>query len=363
MRLERLLLLLLLLFILSIGDISCSRSSLVPAPPPRVDSTGNPPAKPPTDTSSVFVYVAGDTMMHDMAYAAYWKNGLITQIPSGVNTYVSSIFVHNSDVYVTAPGTNYSSSFNYWKNGVGITLPDTLGNRPSVNSLIISAGDIYLTGTSLEYPNLNYGVVYWKNDGYGIHLVPLGITIHHSSGESIAVSNQDVYISGDLDYGAAYWLNGHAVRLPIDSEYYYNTSIAKSICISNGNVYIAGSEGLGGSGSPEYFSKAVYWLNDKLVRLTQDTGSVANAITVVGNDVYVAGAVFGSDYQPRAAYWKNGTLFTLDSNFSYANSIAVHGTDVYVAGTVSNQNARYWKNEKPFSLGFGEAYSILVVDK
>ena len=353
----------LLLFITCLWDISCSRSQLIQAPPPRTDSTGNPPVNTPTDTSSTLVYVGGDTIINDIPYAGYWKNGLITQISNQQYSDISSIIVNNGDVYVTAQGSGSISSINYWKNGLGISLPDTLGGSPGVSSLIISEGDIYLTGTDHEYPNGNYGVVYWKNSGYGIHLVPLGVTIHHSSGRSIAVSNQDVYVAGDLDYSAEYWKNGNAVRLHVDSMFNSNYSLANSICISNGNVYMAGTENIGSQFTPTYLSRGVYWENDKLVRLTTDTGSIASAITVVGNDIYVAGAVYGADFQPRAAYWKNGTLTTLDSNYSFANAIAVHGTDVYVAGTIQTRYAVYWKNDKPVALGPGDANSIYVTDK
>ena len=88
--------------------------------------------------------------------------------------------------------------------------------------------------------------------------------------------------------------------------------------------------------------------------------SQANGIAVSGSDVYIAGAVFGSDGALHATYWKNGVPTTLDQKYSVATAITVSGSDVYVAGNRSVDSALYWKNGTPVVLGRGRAYAIAV---
>jgi hypothetical protein len=106
------------------------------------------------------------------------------------------------------------------------------------------------------------------------------------------------------------------------------------------DVYVSGSiyttNASGGS-----VPHAAYWKNGAATQLS-DMPSLANAIVVSGNDVYVAGTE-NSGNQDAAKYWKNGTTN------ARANAIFVSGSDVYVAGTVvatvgSSSIARYWKN-------------------
>ena len=63
---------------------------------------------------------------------------------------------------------------------------------------------------------------------------------------------------------------------------------------------------------------------------------------VDGNDVYITGMNASESY--RAAYWKNGTIVTLENTLdSRAYDIKVKDGDVYAAGFVENK-AVYWKN-------------------
>lgn len=337
---------------------SCSKSASSPTPP--IDSTANSP----NDTASIIIYIGGDITIGSDANAAYWKNGLMTKLPIGPISSASCIYVNNNDVYITAPGSYSADSVSYWKNNQPITLPDTLGVHSPCGALTISGGDVYATGTEHEYPYRNAGVVYWKNNDYGVHPVPLAVPLHRSFARAIGVSNGDVYIAGYLDSLPVYWKNGIAVPLMIDTVLLpqRNYSIANSVCINQGNVYVAGTINLFFGRTPDPASIATYWKNNTPLRLTRDTGSVANAIVVSGNDIYVAGGIFGGGGVTRAAYWKNGKLFLLDSNYSVANAVAVYGNDVFIAGTVGDQ-AAYWKNGLLVSLGPGHANSIFIVHK
>lgn len=81
---------------------------------------------------------------------------------------------------------------------------------------------------------------------------------------------------------------------------------------------------------------------------------------MVGNDVYIAGAITGSDRSLHATYWKNGVAMQLDSTYSVANAITVFENDVYVVGNRSVHTALYWKNGNPVILGRGRANAIVV---
>jgi hypothetical protein len=100
---------------------------------------------------------------------------------------------------------------------------------------------------------------------------------------------------------------------------------------------------------------AKYWKNSEAHTLgTGVNGSLANAIAVSGNDVYVAG-IEGNGVQDVAKYWKNGVAVELTdpTNRGFANSIFVSGSDVYVAGgeqVIPTTIAKYWKNGNPVSL-------------
>src|SRR5476651_771030 len=67
-------------------------------------------------------------------------------------------------------------------------------------------------------------------------------------------------------------------------------------------------------------------------------------------DIYNAGYIRAANGHAVAAYWKNGTLVRLgDSTINtMANAIAVDGNDIYVAGNMTNSEqittAVIWKN-------------------
>lgn len=335
------------IIVICISHTSCSKGG-PSTDPPRIDTI-----------SSAIVYIGGDTLANGYdGSAVYWKNGSITKLPIGIISSVSSIYVDHNDIYTTVAGSTITDTITYWKNNEKIRLPDPLGFSQANYSITVSDGNIYVTGTTHEIPDLNYGAVYWKNSGNAVHLVPKEVTVHQSSGQAIAVSNGDIYIAGYLDYKAIYWKNGTPVALPVDTTFFYNFSTANSITINQGNVYVAGTVNLHPTFIPTNESIATYWKNNVPVRLTR--GSVANAITVSGNDIYIAGGIYGADGLTRAAYWKNGTPVMLNPNYSIASAIAVNGTDVHIAGNIGEFNATYWKNGTAFPLGRGHARSIFL---
>src|SRR5260221_4489770 len=83
------------------------------------------------------------------------------------------------------------------------------------------------------------------------------------------------------------------------------------------DVYVAGF------GTYGRYAVGVYWKNDVPVKL--EVGSVANAIAVVGADVYIAGTKGNF-----ATYWRNGiaTDLTNATQGGRVTSMAISGTDV-----------------------------------
>jgi uncharacterized membrane protein len=110
---------------------------------------------------------------------------------------------------------------------------------------------------------------------------------------------------------------------------------------SNVDVYVAGYSIAGNS-----LSVATLWKNGIPTRLADTlTNTLASAVLINGNDVYVTGTV-----NDNAAYWKNGVLIELGQYpwGSSALGIAVNGSDVYITGSTSNLRGQaiavYWKN-------------------
>ncbi len=178
--------------------------------------------------------------------------------------------------------------------------------------------DIYAAG--YDFGN----VVYWKN---GVVNLLGPVTSPSGFGTGIAISGTDVYTSGYLNSLAAYWKNSTRTNLTTSG-----IAEANAITVSGSDVYVAGTDAAGSG------NFAVYWKNGVRVVL-QNSNQLTNAYTIVvsGTDVYAAGHVGDS-----AVYWKNGVRTTLSNN-GVARGIAISGGDVYVVGR-DQLNAVYWKN-------------------
>ena len=68
------------------------------------------------------------------------------------------------------------------------------------------------------------------------------------------------------------------------------------------------------------YDVACYWKGTAKTDL-HTTSSTANAISVAGSDVYVAGQYWNGS--SLACYWKNGTKTDLSTGYSRANGIVV----------------------------------------
>ncbi|HEY4148696.1 MAG TPA: hypothetical protein VGM41_07200, partial [Chitinophagaceae bacterium] len=168
---------------------------------------------------------------------------------------------------------------------------------------------------------------------------------------------KDVYVAGFESNGAhqvaKYWKNGVAVPLTDGSH----DSYAWAISIAGNDVYVAGAEISAATGR----FVVTYWKNGTAVPLTDGSydGS-ATAIAVSGNDVHLAGYV-NSSTGNTVKYWKNGSASSLSiiGRDAQAFCMVVSGTDVYVSGyqfNGTNDVALYWRNNNPLPLSSGTEF-------
>jgi hypothetical protein len=180
----------------------------------------------------------------------------------------------------------------------------------------------------------------------------------------VFVSGTDVYVAGyytnaDLNQAAVYWKNGAMVPLHDTAT---GSAQANAITVSGSNVYVAGwvNEGT------QY---ATVWKDGVPTTLYNLDVSEGLGIAVSGLDVYVAGYYVDSG-KVVSCWWKNdGTNRTdlYQDNFSKANAITVSGTDVYAAGyylpPAGVATVCYWKNNAAGQVGLsatGQGTSVFV---
>ena len=191
--------------------------------------------------------------------AKYWKNGKFIYLSVDDETFIAkSIFVSGTDVYIAGLGGLKAT---YWKNNKKIVLPGCSEYNSSANSIYVSGGDVYVAGSD------GCKIVYWKN-GEKYYLTD-GMT----ETKSIFVVNNDIHIVGlwlkerGLEEGEGegegefarikYWKNGKAVDLTDGSK----VAAGNSIFVSNNDVYIAGKEDCQGSILEERQKNIPRWMN------------------------------------------------------------------------------------------------------
>ena len=269
----------------------------------------------------------------------------------------TSVDVYVAGYIMTGSGTTAA----YWKNGVLTTLGDSL-SFSQASGIAVQGNNVYVAGT---YGLANEYAVYWKN-GVATTLSPGSYSAEASC---IALQGSDVYIGGAIysitsqtsnlistSNQPVYWKNGVATTLPA-------AALINAITVNGNDVYIAGVANVTSSNSSTNSgSMAAYWKNGgSPVTLNNPQSyeayyaSQINAIAVNGTNVYAAGIT--GEYPPE--YWKNGaaTPLTNGTVTNNANGIAVNGTDIFVVGSTPNNGsvsaATYWKNNVPAILSTG----------
>jgi hypothetical protein len=157
--------------------------------------------------------------------------------------------------------------------------------------------------------------------------------------------------------------------------------LTRSVYILGNDVYAVGTKHVPykTQNSQGTHAVALLWKNGKeQILVEENLPSVANAVFVTGNDVYVAGGAARktNTYSHEAVLWKNGELQYLPPGippsyryfYNHAQSVYVLNNDVYVAGRIydNGQKAAFWKNGIVQELTDGsrmaDAVSIFVSD-
>jgi hypothetical protein len=248
------------------------------------------------------------------------------------------------DLTVYVCGYDYSNNVfkaTYWVNGVS----KSLGDNSFLNDIAVSGNDVYVTGRSTV--GAKYVARMWKN-GTSTDLTS-GATDAEAYG--IFLNGTDVYITGyESNPNPAWkigkiWKNGsQKTLLPATTSL---NCIATDVIVSGSDEYAIGYYELG------FYKSGCYWKNGTKVDLTPTSafGTMpVNAIAITANDLYIVGArTLGSSTPTFAVVWKNGVKTDLTSGVSNAEAldVCVSGNDIYVAGYEYNATvsvAKYWKN-------------------
>ena len=222
--------------------------------------------------NSIFIsgkdtYIAGSS---GYGGGILWKNG----VPDGKNFVgnANSVFVEGSDVYVA--GSSY-----VWKNGVEQSLING-GNTGAVNSVYVFRGNVFVAGySSNTYSYQPEWASLWVN---GAEQELVSVSWPTSRANSVVVAdNGDVYVTG-----SSTWKNGSVL---------YNSS-GNSISVYGNDVYVASVNA----------GKNAIILKNGVEQQLSNVESSANCVFVVGSNVYVAGYEYYAPNRNRAVLWKNG---------------------------------------------------------
>ena len=251
--------------------------------------------------------------------ATLWDGGEPKRLSDGkTDTKAEFIYVSDGDGDVYIAGIKREEVM-LWKNGEPVALEDPY--QLHVNSLFVSGGDVYVTGT--EYSRTGC-IVYdhrvgalWKNGAK----TTFG---KNTSAEDVCASGKTVKVVGNKHGSPVVWVNGKATPLLNKGGW----SSAKSIRMAAGKTYVAGVDN----------DKPMLWVDGK--RQTLPCGGKrggADTVTVFGNDVYVTGEI-----DSKHVLWKNGVLQDLgrpDLPDSKTHAIFVKDGLPYVLRTTGGNGA------------------------
>ncbi len=287
------------------------------------------------------VHMVGESFDGENYTTAYWKDGIKTFLPNpGEKSYSSSIVVKDRDVFISGiDNTNPQRIGVLWKNGKIEKQYSPPGNQSYLRFFLTFFGnDQY---SIFKEGQLTFS--YYKNEQK--------IKTHTGSPNSLAVNNNDVYISGykpsefqNIEPKATIWKNNDEITLkPGDAIGYYETH---EIAFSGNDVFVAGRRKTSAAGEKDL---AIIWKNGIETILPSTGDAEAFSVFVINNDVYVAGysseTIGGTRH---ATYWKNGVPVVLD-NSSQTTQLA----DIAVS-----------KSGKVYAVGYfgNDEYGILWVD-
>src|SRR5690606_10116964 len=198
------------------------------------------------------VYVAGfEENDKYISVAKVWKNGVETVLSDGQKASIAkSVFVSGNDVYVAGITTNASGKkvATLWKNTVPAKLSDGTNNADA-SSVVVSGNDVYVAGTDVV--NGKATPVYWKN-GTRVEL-PFESGGFGGAAKALSVQGSDIYVAGtEMPQKAKFWRNGISTVLPADGA---NTYLVQGIALSGNDVYVSGTINVNAA------FKAILWKN------------------------------------------------------------------------------------------------------
>ena len=198
------------------------------------------------ETTCIFVsgsdvYIGGKYLVPNSdgfseAYqACYWKNGVKTDLPAGVDSYVTDIFVENGKVYAVGSWKNetfppFYSTVCYWADGQKvdlITVKDPLYDFHHANAIFVDNGTVYIAG-GLSYEGSG-NACYWKGNNLtkltknaAAHSIFVKDGIVFTSGCCDA-KNGKCYETGAIGTVPCYWVNTKCTELSIESHDWCNS--------------------------------------------------------------------------------------------------------------------------------------------
>lgn len=340
----------LVLFIAALIFVGCnSKPANADSSEIKTDSTQNESVA----TPSVYILGYQEAEDNNCARPVYWKDGVKTLISDGKRMAIpTSIAVDNYDVYITGY-EHYQEDFEdiacYWKNGKKIVLGKA-GENSDARGITINGSDVYITGYQ------GNSACIWKNgkikllsdgdfpgdDDEFLDIEPKTVA------NNILFVGQKEYIVGYRYDGkekfACYWENGYMNNL----RSHVNFAYAQNIWISGNDVLISGF-----TSSDNSSHKPCFWRESQIEPYWFEVGKTeSKAIYISGSDNYVVGHEWVKN-RNVARIWKNEKLMEIDLPAdtkvqSYATVVSVLGNDVYVAGDERDGGSTicYWKNGK-----------------
>lgn len=263
---------------------------------------------------------------------SYWKNGVHSTLREN-GLWVQSMAVDGSSVVIGGLAFGADGGNVLWYDGQEIKLTTIRGGV-----VLVAARDKKLFGVWSGTDQL---------PGWELYMNGTTIPIDYTGWPTgLALLGDDVYISGtrhgneyewmvspfySLDTYAMCWKNGKEVFRETDRSY------ANTIFTHGDDVYMGGHS----NHIPSLNKTACYWKNGQRVDLSpEDKDAEVKALFITESHVYAAGVIDG-----EAVYWKDGLEIIVSSEPSIANSISVLGDDVYVAGREDKYPA-VWKNAR-----------------
>jgi hypothetical protein len=306
------------------------------------------PISPPTSILENVYLVGFENNGKGPIQAKLWNNGKDISLSNPtLPAQASSVFVSGTNVYATG---SLSNNVGYWKNGVFKVLASAPDNVSGGESIFVSNNDVYVAGYETNYANNFFTQTIakiWKND----KAITLGDSMSNSAARSVFVTGSDVYVAGSRDRKATIWINGTVTNLTDGT----NMAFASSVVKSGSNVYVVGQEFVGkpNQQTGETNSIIKLWKNGMETNITDgSTQAYVHSVIVSGSDVYIAGEETSSTNRIfQAKLWKNGVPTNLSDGKQQATALGIYvnGTDVYVAGSDSYA-AKVWKNGVVFDI-------------